>query len=65
MTIKPFDTVILNQDIPEMKLKAGMKGAVLDVYTTPQLAYEVEFPDENSIVTLALLPQQITKLNKQ
>ena len=67
MTIKPFDIVVLNQDIPKMKLKAGMKGAVLDIYTKPTLAYEVEFLDTlgNDITTLAVLPEQITKLNSQ
>ena len=38
-----------------------MVGAVIDVYTEPALAYEVEFCDAlgRTIVQLALLPEQL------
>jgi len=56
-----FDVVVLMQDVPEEGLCAGMIGAVIDVYTEPVVAYEVEFCDElgRTIGQLALLPEQL------
>jgi hypothetical protein len=56
-----FDVVTLTHDIPEEGLCAGMVGAVIDVYTEPALAYEVEFCDAlgRTIGQLALLPEQL------
>ena len=56
-----FDVVTLIHDILEEGLCAGMAGAVIDVYTEPALAYEVEFCDAlgRTIVQLALLPEQL------
>jgi len=65
MTFALFDVVILTKDMPEDGLKAGMKGAVVDVHTKPTLAYEVEFCDGSgrTIALLALLPDYL-KLDK-
>jgi hypothetical protein len=56
-----FDVVELTEDLPDENLHVGMKGAVVDLYTTPCEAYEVEFCDDNgkTISMLALLPNQI------
>ena len=61
MTFSLFDVVTLMQDVPEEALRAGMVGAVIDVYTEPVVAYEVEFCDAlgRTIGQLALLPEQL------
>lgn len=61
MTFLLFDVVTLMQDVPEEALRAGMVGAVIDVYTEPVVAYEVEFCDAlgRTIGQLALLPEQL------
>lgn len=49
------------KDMPTNGLIAGMIGTVIDIYSTPTLAYEVEFCDSagKTIVQLALSPNQI------
>ncbi len=42
-----FDVVILISGIPERGFKAGMKGAIVDVYSEQEEAYEVELYDED------------------
>ena len=61
MMLSLFDVVTLLQDVPEHGLSAGMVGAVIDVYTEPVIAYEVEFCDAlgRTIGQLALLPGQL------
>lgn len=61
MMFSLFDVVTLTQDMPEEGLYAGMIGAVIDVYSKPVMAYEVEFCDAlgRTIGQLALLPEQL------
>lgn len=61
MDFSLFDVVTLLQDLPEEGLHAGMRGAVVDVYTAPITAYEVEFCDAlgRTIAQLALPPEQL------
>jgi hypothetical protein len=61
VALSVFDVVTLMHDIPEEGLRAGMVGAVIDVYAEPALAYEVEFCDAlgRTIGQLALLPEQL------
>jgi hypothetical protein len=61
MTFSLFDVVSLVQDLPVEGLHAGMIGAVIEVYTQPVPAYEVEFcdPSGRTIAQLALLPEQL------
>ncbi len=56
-----FTVVTLIKDMPTKGLIAGMIGTVIDIYSTPTLAYEVEFCDSagKTIVQLALSPNQI------
>ena len=56
-----FDAVLLVQDVPEDGLVAGVIGVIVDIYTEPTEAYEVEFcdPDGRTLALLALLPEQI------
>jgi hypothetical protein len=57
----PFDVVLINQDIPADGLKMGMVGTVVDVYTQPTIAYEVEFCDAmgRTIAQTALSSDQL------
>ncbi|PLR44596.1 DUF4926 domain-containing protein [Chimaeribacter arupi] len=56
MKFNNFDTVILCSDIPDTSLVKGMVGVVIDTYTSPFLAYEVEFCNKQgeTLVSLAL-----------
>ncbi|QLR79334.1 DUF4926 domain-containing protein [Citrobacter freundii] len=62
MKLLPLDVVFLNVDLPGFGLTKGQVGAVIDVYHSPSLAYEVEFCDEEgkTIASLALSPEQLT-----
>ncbi len=57
-----FDVVRLIRDIPQEKLYIGMIGTIIDAYTDPFVAYEVEFCDSLGITIkqLALLPEQLS-----
>ena len=62
MTFKYADGVILALDMPEAGLHAGAQGVVIHKFIRPELAYEVEFFNDDSGVpcaTLALLPEQL------
>jgi len=61
MKFSLFDVVILNADLPEQGLVKGMTGAIIDVYSSPSVAYEVEFCDQQgrTIASLALTPEQL------
>ncbi|RMO14055.1 hypothetical protein ALQ47_01006 [Pseudomonas cichorii] len=55
-----FDVVVLTEDIPGAGLLAGMRGAIIEVYSLPVEGYEVEFCDAEgwTIAQLALSPDQ-------
>lgn len=56
-----LDHVRLLRDIPLRNLKRGMSGTIVEVFDTPNRAYEVEFSDENGVTVaqLALQPNEI------
>ena len=60
-----FDTVIAAVNLPEHKVLAGDLGAIVEVYRTPDLAYEVEFvyPDGSARALLTLAPDQVRRLS--
>jgi len=60
-----FDTVIAATNFPEHAVLAGDLGAVVEVYTMPSLAYEVEFvnPDGSTRALLTLAPSQVRRLS--
>jgi hypothetical protein len=60
-----LDTVIASTNFPEYKVLAGDLGAVVEVYTAPKLAYEVEFvnPDGSTRALLTLAPSQVRRLS--
>ena len=59
-----LDTVIATAIFPEHKALVGDLGAVVEVDTTPSLAYEVEFvnPDGSTRALLTLAPNQVRRL---
>lgn len=65
MPFSLFDVVLLVEDIPNKKLKSGMIGVVIDIYTAPSPAYEVEFyDDDGKTITQLALPSEMLKLRK-
>jgi hypothetical protein len=60
-----LDTVIATTNFPEHKVLAGDLGAIVEVYTAPSLAYEVEFvnPDGSTRALLTLAPCQVRSLS--
>ena len=64
-TLNLLDTVIAAISFSEYKVLAGDLGAVVEVYTAPLLAYEVEFvnPDGSTRALLTLAPSQIRRLS--
>lgn len=63
--LEPLDTIIATADFPEHDVLAGDLGAVVEVYTAPSLAYEVEFvnPDGSTRALLTLAPSQVRSLS--
>lgn len=60
-----LDTVIAAANFPEHKVLAGDLGAIIEIYATPSLAYEVEFvnPDGSTRALLTLAPSQLRRLS--
>ena len=59
--MKLFDVVRLIVDLPDENLFAGMIGTVIHIFNHPNLAYEIEFCDEDGVTVsqVALTPEQI------
>jgi Domain of unknown function (DUF4926) len=47
MNVRELDVVTLTRDLPEQGLAAGAIGTVVHVFSKPNVAYEVEFADED------------------
>ena len=60
-----LDTVIATVNLPDHEVLAGDLGTIVEIYTTPTLAYEVEFvnPDGTTRALLALSPDQLRRLS--
>jgi len=56
-----FDTVVVLNDHLEEGILRGENGAIVEVYTNPDEAYEVEFVDEKgkTRVTIVLHPNEL------
>jgi Domain of unknown function (DUF4926) len=63
--LEVLDTVIATVNLPEHKVLAGDLGAIVEIYTAPNVAYEVEFvnPDGSTRALLTLAPDQIRRLS--
>lgn len=61
MSYALFDVIEIRHSEPERGLMVGMVGTIVDCYTTPDLAYEVEFCDDNgcTIMCIAMTPEDI------
>ena len=59
--MKLYDVVQLQADLPDQGLLKGQVGAIVDIYSVPRTAYEVEFTDNlgRTIALIALDPTQI------
>ena len=64
-TLSLLETVIAVVNLPDHEVLAGDLGAIVEVYTTPKLAYEVEFvnPDGTTRALLTLAPEQVRRLS--
>ena len=64
MNPKMLDTIIVTINVPDQKILAGDIGTIVEVYTKPTLAYEVEFvnADGTTRALLTLAPNQIREL---
>ena len=60
-----LDTVVAQINLPKQLVLAGDVGAIVEVYTEPTLAYEVEFvnPDGSTRALLTLMPNQVRHLS--
>jgi hypothetical protein len=63
-TISLLETVIITVNIPDRGVLAGDLGTIVEVYTNPNLAFEVEFinPDGSTRALLTLAPSQVRHL---
>jgi hypothetical protein len=64
-TLKILDLVVAAVNIPDHKILAGDLGTIVEIYTKPVLAYEVEFVNADGSTTRALLtlaPDQIRQI---
>ncbi|MEK7277722.1 MAG: DUF4926 domain-containing protein [Chloroflexota bacterium] len=59
-----LETILANVNIPDKKILAGDLGTIVEVYTHPALAYEVEFvnADGSTRALITLAPDQIRRL---
>ena len=59
-----LETVIALVALPDKQVMAGDLGAIVEVYNTPSLAYDVEFvnPDGTTRALVTLTPQQVRRL---
>ena len=57
--------VTLLSDLPSEGLRAGAIGVVLMIFESPELAYEVEFCDDDgrTIAEVALRAEQIERMS--
>ncbi|WP_407281735.1 DUF4926 domain-containing protein [Methanolobus sp. WCC1] len=62
MHFSEFETVRIKKDIPEEGIKKGDIGVIIEVYSKPYEAYEVEFmADVHDFKQVVLLPDDIEK----
>ncbi|GAA2571928.1 hypothetical protein GCM10010435_53030 [Winogradskya consettensis] len=61
MEFDELDVVALAADLPAEGLKAGAVGTIVDIFRDPELAYEVEFTDDDgaTLSLTTLTPEQV------
>ena len=65
-TVELLETLVATANFPSHGVLAGDLGTVVEIYTTPRLAYEVEFvnPDGSTRALLTLAPEQVRCLSE-
>lgn len=65
-TLQLLDTVIASVNLPDHQVLAGDLGTIVEVYTEPEMAFEVEFvnPDGTTRALLTLSPNQVRRLSE-
>ncbi|MCW3820406.1 DUF4926 domain-containing protein [Micromonospora sp. DR5-3] len=60
-----YDLVELREALPEENLPAEAVGTIVHVFHRPQLAYEVEFTDEDgrTLSSVALTPDKLRRIS--
>lgn len=60
--MRPFDAVILNEDLPKYNLKAGTQGAIVEAFLRTPDVFLIEFFDgeDNTIDVVSVHAHQIT-----
>jgi hypothetical protein len=60
-----LETIIVTVNVPDYQVLAGDIGTVVEIYPTPQLAYEIEFvnPDGSTRALLTLAAAQVRRLS--
>ena len=63
-SLSMLETVIVTTSFPDQQVLAGDLGTIVEVYTDPYLAYDVEFvnPDGSTRALLTLSPEQVRRL---
>ncbi|HEY4724236.1 MAG TPA: DUF4926 domain-containing protein [Anaerolineae bacterium] len=63
-SLSMLETVIVTTSFPDQQVLAGDLGTIVEVYTDPYLAYDVEFvnPDGSTRALLTLTPEQVRRL---
>lgn len=64
--VELLETVIATGSFPGHSVLVGDLGTVVEIYTAPRLAYEVEFvnPDGSTRALLTLAPEQVRRLSE-
>lgn len=64
MNYQLLDTVIAAVNLPDQGVLAGDLGTIVEIYTAPRPAYEIEFvsPDGTTRALLTLSPDQVRRL---
>ena len=59
--MKLFDLVLLKEDLPKHGLRKGMIGTIVALFNTPEVAFEVEFANDegDTLREVALTASQL------
>ncbi|UXN05027.1 DUF4926 domain-containing protein [Bartonella sp. HY406] len=62
MKYKLFDIVVVLEDLETENLQKGERGTIIEIFSNPCIAYEVEFIDDRGVTfkQIPLLPTQIS-----
>jgi len=65
-TMTLLDTAIATIDLTDQQVLVGDLGTIVEIYTEPTFAYEVEFvnPDGTTRALLTLTPNQLRPLSE-